>query len=244
MTHISTLQLHRLRLGELLPSERAPLEAHLDTCAVCARRAGHQDATRAAFVATPVPPAIRALAEERPSFWERLGWLRAALFLVPVAAAAALALRAPPAAEPTERTKGDVHHEAPALDPERAKGLQPRLEVWVQAGDSARPLYTNEALGAGARVQLKYDPGARRFVTLAGRDAQGVVEVYGTFPARGPGVTPAPFALTLDETGGDQHFFAVLTDTRPDPQGILQALSRSPARMEHGEVTSLVIRKE
>lgn len=243
MTHISTLKLHRLRLGELGPAERAPLEAHLEACALCAGRLGHQEAARAAFVGTPVPEALRAAAAAPPSLWERLGRLRAALFLVPVAAAAAIALR-PPAPEPTERTKGDVHHAAPALEPERAKGLTPKLEAWIQTGTSARPLYTGEVVGAGARVQLKYDPGPRRFVTLAGRDGQGVVEIYGTIPASGPGVAPAPFALTLDDTKGEQHFFAVLTDTRPDPSAILSALSTSPVRMERGEVTSLVIRKE
>ena len=33
MTHLSTLQLHRLRLGELGPAERAPMDAHHDACA-------------------------------------------------------------------------------------------------------------------------------------------------------------------------------------------------------------------
>jgi hypothetical protein len=246
MTHISTLKLHRLRLGELEPAERAPLEAHLAACPLCAGRLGHQEDARAAFVGAPVPEALRAAASAPPSLWERLGRLRAALVLLPMATAAAavaLALRAPPPTA-TERTKGDVHHAAPALEPERAKGHAPKLEAWIETGTSARPLYTGEVVRAGARVQLTYDPGQRRFVTLAGRDAQGVVEIYGTLPASGPGVAPAPFALTLDETRGEQHFFAVLTDTRPDPRDILSALATSPVRMERGEVTSLVIRKE
>ncbi len=247
MTHISTLQLHRLRLGELAAAERAPLDAHLDACALCAGRLGHQDATRAAFVQAPVPAALAAL--ERPSFWERIGRLRAVLFLLPAAAAAALVL-APvgPADAPhallTERTKGGaaIHHSPD--DDARAKGGTPVLEAWIQTGDSARPVYTDERVRPGTRVQLKYDPGHHRFVTLAGRDARGTVEVYGTLAAQGPGVAPAPFALTLDDAKGEQEFFAILTNTRPAPDTVLQALAAEPVRMERGEIASVVLRKE
>jgi len=241
MTHLSTLQLHRLRLGELGPAERAPLDAHLDACAACAGRLGHQEATRTAFLRAPVPPAIAAIGA--PSWWERLGKLRAAFLLVPVAFAATLALRAPEVATPdpvvsTERTKGDA---APGA---RARGATAPLEAWIQTGQSARPLYTGERVRAGARIQLRYDPGNRRFVTLAGRDARGTVEVYGTHAAAGPGVAPAPFALTLDDAKGEQAFYAILTDTRPAPDAVLRALEVVPVRMERGEITSVVLRKE
>lgn len=250
MTHISTPRLHQLRLGELAPAERAPLEAHLASCALCAGRLGHQHEARAAFVVTPVPPAIAAL--DRPSPWARLRdglfQIRAALVLVPVAAALLVALRVPDApTEPTERTKGpsDVAGAVTgASESERAKGAAPLLEAWIQTGESARPVYTGEAVRAGTRVQLKYDPGRRRFVTLAGRDARGTVEVYGTLPARGPGVAPAPFALTLDDAKGSQEFFAILTDTRPAPDAVLEALSGEPVRMDEGEIASVVLRKE
>lgn len=232
MTHISTLRLHQLRLGELEPAARAPLEDHLASCALCAGRLGHQDAARAEFVRTPVPAAILPA----PSFWERMGRLRAIFLLVPVAIAAALVLRAP-LDEPTERTKG----EAPLV---RAKGSAPVLEAWIQTGESARPVYSGERVGAGTRVQLKYDPGAHRFVTLAGRDARGTVEVYGTLPTNGPGLAAAPFALTLDDAAGDQEFYAVLTDTRPAPEEVVDALTGDVIRVEHGEIASVVLAKE
>jgi hypothetical protein len=233
MNHLSTLQLHRLRLGELSPAERAPLDEHIDTCAVCARRAQHQVAARAAFVQTPVPAAIAAL--DRPSFWERLGRWRAALLLIPVAAATVLVLNVPPAGpRPAVEPVSDV----------RTKGSNPVLEAWIEAGQSARPVYSGERVAAGARVQLKVDAGSRRFVTLAGKDGRGTVEVYGTFPSAGPGISSAPFALTLDDSAGEQAFFAILTDTRPSPDRVLEALGEDRVAFDRAQVASVVIQKE
>lgn len=235
MTHISTLRLHQLRLGELDAHTRAPLDEHLAVCAECASRLGHQDAQRAAFVRTPVPAAILP----RPTWWERLGRLRAAFVLVPVLAATLLVVNAGPMAPlPSTGT-------APSTDDVlRTKGGVPLLEAWVKTGESARPLYTGERLRGGTRVQLKYDAGRHRFVTIAGRDAGGTVEVYGTLPASGPGLTTAPFSLTLDDTKGEQAFFAILTDTRPAPDSVLKALAVEPIRMDSGEIASVVLRKE
>jgi len=232
MTHISTLKLHQLRYGELDAHARAPLDAHLADCAACAARLSHQDDTRAAFVRAPVPAAILP----RPTWWERLGSLRAALLLLPVLAAGLFVLRGVPT----------IGAGAPAEAPpaERLKGGRPLLEAWVKTADSARPLYTGERLRGGTRVQLKYDAGRHRFVTLAGRDARGTVEVYGTLPSIGPGLATAPFALTLDDTKGEQAFFAILTDTRPAPDAVLRALKESPIRMEDSEIASVVLPKE
>ncbi|MDP2312249.1 MAG: hypothetical protein Q8P41_05035 [Pseudomonadota bacterium] len=231
MTHISTLRLHQLRLGELDAIVRAPLDAHLAACAACSARLGHQDATRAAFVRAPAPPTI----ERRPTWWERLGALRATLLLLPVLAAGLVAVRIAPS---------DVTQAPPEAPTERIKGGAPVLEAWVKTGDSARPLYTGERVRGGSRVQLKYDAGKHRFVTLAGRDGQGTVEVYGTLPVTGTGLASAPFALTLDDSEGEQSFFAILTDTRPAPDAVLQALAVEPIRMHEGEIASVVLRKE
>jgi hypothetical protein len=230
MNHVSTLLLHRLRLGELAADEQDVLEAHLATCSLCAGRLAHQQQLRAAFVRAPMPAAL----EPRPTLWERIGQLRALLLFVPIALAALLVLKTGPLASPGA---------APALT-EHLKGATPQLVAWVKTGESARPLYTDERVHEGTRVQLRYDAGRHRFVTLAGRDGRGLAEVYGTVPADGPGVRDAPFALTLDGTRGDQTFFAILTDTRPQPEEVMAALAESPVRMDHGEIASLVLRKE
>lgn len=236
MTHISTLRLHQLRLGELDAHTRAPLDLHLASCELCAGRLGHQEAERAAFVRTPVPPALLPQPSWFAEWWERLGRLRAALVLVPLLAAAFLVVSGAPSTSAPLTT--------PTEDVVRTKGGVPLLEAWVKTGNSARPLYTGERLGAGTRVQLKYDAGKHRFVTLAGRDGKGIVEVYGTLHAAGPGLATAPFALTLDDTKGEQTFFAVLTDTRPTPDSVLKALAVEPIRMDSSEIASVVLNKE
>lgn len=232
MTHLSTLRLHQLRLGELDPAERTAAEAHLDACPTCAARLTHQEQARAAFVVTPVPAAIVALDRPAPRWFERLKSWQIFAFAVPVAAAAFLAVRTP-TPEPDTRLKGPGTHQ---------KVRVPILEAWVLTGQSARPLYTGERLGGGARVQLKVDAAGHRFVTLAGRDAEGTVEVYGTVPAS-DGLAPAPFALTLDDSKGEQRFFAILTDAKPAPDEVVQALVADTFDLD-GEVASVTVAKE
>lgn len=224
MSHVSTLRLHQLRLGELPGDEEGRVRAHLADCDVCARRLDVQYDTRAAFVRQPVPPFLAPT----PSLWERLGFGRWVLLAVPALAALLLVVRAP----------------AEQDDGLREKGAIPVLEAWVQAGSTARPLYTGERVRAGTKVQLKLDAGRRRFVTLAGRDGAGTVEVYSTFPAEGPGLRSAPYALTLDDSSGDQEFFALLTDTKPAPDDVVAALKQEPLRMERADIASLVLHKE
>ncbi|MFZ5481598.1 MAG: anti-sigma factor family protein [Myxococcota bacterium] len=224
MNHVSTLRLHQLRLGEIDGEEAGRIRAHLADCDTCARRFDVHAETRAAFQKMPVP----AWVEPAPSFGERLRALwKWPVLLVPAIAALLFVVRP-----------------APIDEGVREKGAAPVLEAWVEAGESARPLYTGERVGAGTRVQLKFDPGRRRFVTLAGRDGTGTVEVYATVPGDGPGLKTAPFALTLDESPGDQEFFAVLTDSKPDPDAVIEALASDPVRMERGEIASVVLQKE
>lgn len=235
MNHVSTLRLHQFRLGELAPAAAELVQAHLATCDTCAERLGHQREARIAFQREPVPAALLP----SPTWTERLrSWWLAAAF-VPVAAASLLVLGAPPPAELSAVAAAD-----PAPDGVYTKGAHSRLEAWVQTGDSARPLYTGEHVRAGTRIQLKFDPGARRFVTLAGRDGTGAVEVYGTLTAAGPGLANAPFALTLDATRGEQAFFAVLTDTRPDPAWVTRLVHTDPVPSREADVATVFVQKE
>ena len=224
MNHISTLRLHQFRLGELAPDASAAVQTHLVDCDTCASRLGHQRDLRLAFHREPVPAALLPA----PAWTHRLRtwWLAAAL--VPALGATALVASAG----------------APVPDGVYPKGVHNALEAWVQTGGTARPVYTGERVRAGTRVQLKFDPGSHRFVTLAGRDATGVVEVYGTVPAQGPGLADAPFALTLDNVAGDQAFYAVLTDTRPDPTWVTSVVRKTPVSTQEVEVASVVLHKE
>jgi len=227
MSHISTLRLHQLRLGELAPAVASAVESHLATCELCAARLGHQRQERFAFQHEPIPAGL----VPAPSVWDRLRRWWGAAALVPALAAAGLVFALPSPADPTVETT-------------RTKGAHAGFEAWVQTGGSVRPLYTGERVRPGTRLQLKYDPGDHAFVTLAGRDGTGAVEIYGTVPADGPGLATAPFALTLDAAPGSQAFYAVMTDRRPDPSALDQALRRDPVRLDGAEVRSVVLQKE
>jgi hypothetical protein len=74
-------------------------------------------------------------------------------------------------------------------------------------------------------------------------DGSGNVEVYSTLPAAS-GVQTAPFALTLDDTPGDQTFYAIFSDTRPSPDNLVEALGHDPVAVARAEVHALVLRKE
>lgn len=226
--HISTLRLHQLRLGELSPELTGDLREHLALCGVCSHRLDAQVDARLVIARQPVP----AVLLPARSWWERLRAPLAALAVLSTAVAMVSILPASPGSNPEQ---------APT---ERVKGFVPELEAWVESGTSARPLYTGERVGGGTRVQLRYNPGKHRFVTLAGRDAAGTVELYGTLPAAGPGLHSAPFSLTLDDSRGEQEFFAILTDIRPDPDVVLDVLKADPVRMDRGEIASVVLRKE
>ena len=94
-------------------------------------------------------------------------------------------------------------------------------------------------------MQLRYDPQGRRYVTLAGRDSDGVVEVYGTVPANAAeGMVSAPFALTLDDSHGEQTFFALCTNTRPAAEEVVAAVKHNPVRLEGAVVATVVVRKD
>ncbi len=197
MTHLNTLVLHQLRYGELQGPALERARAHLETCELCSGRLRAQEAERAAFVATPVPEAISTLGRERRRPWWR-DWM-------PIGAAALVAAT-------LFLVVRDVRTElAPEAveDVVRYRGELPELEVWVKRAEGTRRLRPGEAVGAGDRVQLKYDPRGASSVALAGRDGSGKIEVWTTNAPTGLGLVTAPFALTLDDTPGDQELFVV-----------------------------------
>lgn len=267
--HLSTLVLHQLRLGELESTRVQRAHEHLAGCALCRARADFQAETRAEFEQMSAPAGLAEVLHPRtkpsPKRWTigltTFAMAAVALFALrfsepttheplievhPIASAEATPevvspparvdpLPAEPSAAPPTAVRGTT----------RTKGVSlPKLEAWIQTGESARPLYKGESLGAGSRVQLRYDAMGKRFVTLAGRDTNGVVEVYGTLLAEGTGLTNAPFALTLDESKGEQAFFAIATETRPEAERVMAALATNPVRMEGAVISSVVVRKD
>ncbi len=220
MPHVSTLKLNQYRYGELEGPALDEIQSHLAECERCSQRLGAQQNNRAAFELEPVPQAIQAAANvpaaaNQPSRW--LTWVGGAVF-----AAAAVLLVIPAAQEL------DTLPTAPSIsDGTQTKGAGDDLEVWIDTPTGPAQVKDGGRVHPGDRLQLRYRRPPSDWVTLAGTDAQGTIEIYGSWQASRDesGWQKAPFALGLDDTPGVQKFHAVYTDTQPQPQAVKQMLS-------------------
>lgn len=174
MKRISTLTLHRYRLGELSPEEAAHVRAALAASPADAARLRAQEATRAEFALRPVPAALRNL-EKRP-FWAN--WR---MPILAMAASAALILVLP--AAPPEHT--------------RIKGHESRVDVLVEGRGL---LDAGELLHAGDRVQLRLPAGP--FVEAWVSDGETVLGRFDAYADR-PALAPFSLTLD-DAPGEDQ----------------------------------------
>ena len=197
MNHISTLTLHRYRLGELSSEEAAAVRAALEARPEEAARLRSQEQLRAEFALRPVPPAIRALSAPRA---------RWSLWGLPALAAAfglglVVLLPAPP----------------PPSEEIRFKGISSRIDVLVEGRGLLDP---GEALHPGDRVQVRV-PAGPHVEAWVGEGSR----VLGRFDTATDHPTLAPFALTLDEAPGDEQMVILLSERHLQPgtvPGLLQ----------------------
>jgi len=206
MSHLSTLALHRYRLGELSSSEADAAALHLESCNPCQARMAAAQEDDDAVAAEPLPAFLADLSDaplpDEPPAPEPAQWAvflrRVGMPAVSLLAAAAMLLVAlssmqRPIEDDGLRTRGDL----------------PDLEVWLQSSDGHRPLQVGEALGDGDQVVLFFHPHDAERVAIAGRDHSGDIEVYRLLNPVKDGLQPAPFGLTLDDSPGVQEFFVV-----------------------------------
>jgi hypothetical protein len=92
----------------------------------------------------------------------------------------------------------------------RSKGADEVLDVWLKSEAGPQAVTSGQALGEGDEVQLGYRLDGP-WVSFAGRDASGQIEVYGSFEV-GEGHALMPFGLELDGSSGEQEFFAVQSE--------------------------------
>ena len=225
MTHVSTPALHRVRLGESTPDEREAVRAHLDVCPRCADRLRLQEATRAAFVLEPVPGALRS----RPSPWRRL-----VPWAVPVLAAVAATLLVvvlPSGPDPSR------------LGPVRSKGELTAMEVVAERDAGPVVLAPGARVVPGDHLQIRFDPGPYPWAAFAGQDGSGAIEVFQVLRVEPGPLRPAPFALELDDTPGDEQIFVVFSETPPDPEWLVDVLDAGGTAGD-AVVTSIRLRKD
>ena len=210
--HPSTLTLHKLRYNELPPAQEDALRVHLRECAECSGRLGAQESHRAAFVAAPVPEALRAPPPAPAPWWRRMWWV------APLAAAALALLTLVPTTTTTETA------ESPPPT-ERIKGAAVALEAWLDTPQGPRLLDDGAVVAEGDTIQLRFDPGPHRYVSLLGEDGAGAVQLFGTLAADGGEIQRAPFALRLDESPGPQLLYAIYTDQRLSEDALVTLVS-------------------
>jgi hypothetical protein len=213
MTHPSSLLLHRLRYGELSPEESATVRAHVDTCPRCSSVLRTQQNHRAAFELAPIPEAIRqAAATPEPA----RPWSRWFVWGVALAAAVLLAVVG-------------VQNLGPD-DGVRTKGGSETFEVWRDTPEGAVAVGENDVVYTGDRIQARLKRPSAPWVTLAGKDARGEVEIYGTWAADMHTVDwqMAPFALELDDTPGDLSLWLMFTEARPADATVSAAIDGGP----------------
>lgn len=215
----NTLELHLYHQGELEGTQRDAVKAAIDEDSGVRRRYQALLAAAGEFEVQPVPPAIAALDRPAPPGWRR--WLPVWAPIAGLAAAAVAVLLV-------------VGLPGPSVDPVDGtyigtRGTTPELEVWLGTDAGPRPLREGEAVREGDSVQLAYDPHGAAYITLAGRDGTGELEVYRTVATEGSnGLVHAPFSLVLDDAPGPQVFF-VLAHEEPLDEGAVRSALQSDA---------------
>lgn len=226
--HLSTLHLHRYRYGELSPEEREEAERHVEQCDRCRERLHVQEATRRAFVLSPVPERLRR-AQRPPA--RRYWW-----GIVPALAALAVLMFLLPQAPWNVESPGEGRTT-------RIKGNVAALEVVAERDGRNVVLAPGSVVIPGDRLQMRFNPGPYPYAAFAGRDGTGLVQVYRIMEVEPGGMRSTPFALELDETPGYQELFAIFSYEPPDAVWIVEALEEGAA-LEDAVVTSIRLRKE
>jgi hypothetical protein len=192
MNHISTLDLHRLRYGELDQARAAEVRAHVDGCPTCTERLQAQHAMRAEFGVRPVPAALRE-ASRRPRVPT---WIWALMPGLLVAGLAFVVVIPADVGSPYE----DVRY--------KGGGVELLLEGRGVVDPEATRFH------AGDRVQVRIAPGHAGHAWVT--DGH---QVLGTFPVEAGKATLAPFSLTLDgEPGAEQLVVLVSREKLRDDQ--------------------------
>ena len=178
MNHISTLDLHRLRYGELEKARASEVRAHVDACPACTQRLQAQHSMRAEFEVRPVPAALRE-ASRRPRVPT---WVWALVPGLLVAALAFVVVLPSEVGSPYE----DVRYKGGGV------------ELLLEGQGVVDP--TSTRFHAGDRVQVRVAPGHAGHAWVT--DGHKVLM---TFPVEAGKATLAPLSLTLDAEPGSEQ---------------------------------------
>ena len=190
--HVSELAIDRLLAGEFAAPDAAAIRDHARSCVRCGAMLDDALATQRAFVALRPPLGLPVPLHRRRAVMATFGAL---------AAAAAIVVAWPRAATETVRTKGTAI-----------------VGFFVAHGDAVRRGRVREPVMPGDRIELFTTTTERAWFAAIGDDAAGKRSVYVEPRLVEPGQERVvPFAITLDETLGDEVVTAVFCPERFDP---------------------------
>ncbi len=215
MNHVSTLDLHRLRYGELDKARTAEVRAHVDGCPTCTERLQAQHAMRAEFEVRPVPAALREVSK-RPRVPT---WIWA---MVPGLMVAALAL--------VVVLPADV---GSPIEEVRYKGAG--VELLLEGTGVVDPEATR--FHEGDRVQVRIAPGRAGHAWVT----DGHKVIGSSFPVEAGKATLAPFSLELDGEPGAEHIVVLVSREMLQEDQIQRILVGR--RMPGVDVTYLELKK-
>jgi hypothetical protein len=226
--HLTTLDLDRLVLGDLVAEDRQRVEVHAGRCARCqARRSDHE--TRVAYFRDAVlPRTLPLVAWHRP--WKARLWALAI-------AAPALAVAGFVLAHHFDGQRGDH-----GLRPELAVKGDGQMQVYVRrataagagigAGDAVVARVANgDRLAPGDALRFVLYPSGLPYALIASVDGAGQVNVY--FPFHGEasaavdGAVAVPVAgsIVLDDAPGPERLFAIFSDRAIAARGLRELLA-------------------
>jgi hypothetical protein len=213
--HPSALEWARHVAGETRGFAGFRFRRHLEVCAACSERAAAADRERREFEGDPrhaqAAAALRQRAERLSARARRPRWMAWAL-VAPAVAVAAVVF----ATSDTQRLAakgGDV------------------FTLHVDRPSGSRPL--DSTCAAGDRIMARYRTG-RQYLLIVERDGAGEVQAVHPFGGNASvrlvvseGVTPQSWRL--DQTPGEECFFAFFSDQPVSLSAARTALGESPA---------------
>ena len=232
----SAFQLDRLALGELPAEDADALRGHLEECDRCAAADESLARHRAASLpplripAADRPPMLKLVpAAEEPARHEarprsgaaaaaRPPWAkRAAGAAVVLAAAAALLVAVRPASE------------EPAAGPERTKGAQVELVMFVQHGEAVRRALPGEVVAAGDAVRFALTSSGGGFAAVLSLDPRGRASVYYPLAAKAQELQAGrevalPLGTRLDDSVGTERLLGLVCSSAVELEPVRAAL--------------------
>ena len=211
-----------LALDEMLDGRGLPETAeHAVRCAACGARLDELRRDRDEFLARARPAAFAEAVLARAN---KRRWWPFALTLAPLVlgvAAVVLVWSRP-------------HPPGQKIDDTRAKGEVVASELYVQSGGKVEKFDPGRRYRAGDALQLVYSTSRPRWLTVIDAEQGGKAEVV----YQGDGPLPAARrsrldrSFVLDGAAPAERLYVVFTDGKPDPQAMLAAAGRDPARVE------------